>query len=536
MGTLLLQVFPPLTVEMILLLAVLLLIVLIPILAFLLYIVQKRDRETPVPAFSGGEQLASGSVPVAAEPLQLHSSAPLPVEGPHCPRCGAWVRPDDVFCMMCGYRLREESPQEAETERVIPVPPPEPEPLPARLLVKLEGQVLQEHVLLHRLTSIGRSSKNMIALTGDKVASRHHAMLAREGERYLLTDEGSLNGTFINGKKLIPHRSYTLQDGMLIRIGSHELQFEQPKRIEDLPTVIQQVPEEIFAGTRKTTPREVSASPAELFFTAVYPRELSAATWETLLIYSYLEAFREYVFQEIERFQIERRRFPLATAGLPALLQTSNITLVPEGEGIHFSPKRLTFKGIEGVHCSSFSFAVKQQWVGSRVPCTLSIYIGPLLVARLKMTSFCLEATQQRTSHVPLERVTTRIARKVYPAYSFNDTMIARACLETAQALHFAFPLEVEAVRRRRAITPELEHKIAEADLFQLFWSSYAAQSDFLTKEWELALRKQSELRQDFLCPVYWDVPPPSPVPRLASLSFSYLPVYTFLHPETGIE
>ncbi|MCU0515044.1 MAG: response regulator [Anaerolineae bacterium] len=58
----------------------------------------------------------------------------------------------------------------------------------------------------------------------DKGVSRRHALLYARDNRVLLRDEGSANGTFINGQALIARQDYRLHDGDRVRLGQLELQ------------------------------------------------------------------------------------------------------------------------------------------------------------------------------------------------------------------------------------------------------------------------------------------------------------------------
>jgi pSer/pThr/pTyr-binding forkhead associated (FHA) protein len=50
-------------------------------------------------------------------------------------------------------------------------------------------------------TVIGRSSSCDVVLRNDSV-SRRHAMIVRHGQRYFLTDLGSTNATYVNGRQV----------------------------------------------------------------------------------------------------------------------------------------------------------------------------------------------------------------------------------------------------------------------------------------------------------------------------------------------
>jgi serine phosphatase RsbU (regulator of sigma subunit) len=72
-----------------------------------------------------------------------------------------------------------------------------------------------------RLT-IGRSSRNDICL-GDPFASRLHAELRQEGDHILLIDNGSANGTYLNGQRITA--ATRLRVGDHVRIGETEIEY-----------------------------------------------------------------------------------------------------------------------------------------------------------------------------------------------------------------------------------------------------------------------------------------------------------------------
>jgi sigma-B regulation protein RsbU (phosphoserine phosphatase) len=72
-----------------------------------------------------------------------------------------------------------------------------------------------------RLT-IGRSSRNDICLS-DPFASRLHAELRRENEQMLLVDNGSANGTYLNGQKMTG--AVRIRVGDVVRIGETEIEY-----------------------------------------------------------------------------------------------------------------------------------------------------------------------------------------------------------------------------------------------------------------------------------------------------------------------
>ena len=58
----------------------------------------------------------------------------------------------------------------------------------------------------------------------DKGVSRTHCQLEYEDGQVIVTDLGSTNGTFVDGKRLEPHKSYTMERGAEFIIGRLPIQ------------------------------------------------------------------------------------------------------------------------------------------------------------------------------------------------------------------------------------------------------------------------------------------------------------------------
>lgn len=90
-----------------------------------------------------------------------------------------------------------------------------------KLILLSEDGISEEFPLIEQLTSIGREERNRICLS-DKSVSRHHATLQRVFRGFTIQDEGSTNGTRVNGrlitKQFLKHRD-------LIEVGKYHMRF-----------------------------------------------------------------------------------------------------------------------------------------------------------------------------------------------------------------------------------------------------------------------------------------------------------------------
>lgn len=112
----------------------------------------------------------------------------------------------------------------------------------ARIVV-LEGwetaELPSEYILAHDRYSLGRDSTCDIIINGRRT-SRRHAMITRDGPRYVLIDERSTNGTFVKEVRIERQKPYTLSNGDTIGLGERAamVRFLDPNPTEVVPTML----------------------------------------------------------------------------------------------------------------------------------------------------------------------------------------------------------------------------------------------------------------------------------------------------------
>lgn len=99
--------------------------------------------------------------------------------------------------------------------------------------------------------SIGRHGDNEIILP-DPQASRHHAEIVVQGGRWVVSDLGSANGTYVNGQLIVgPH---VLSHGDLLRIGQTQFQVEIAAALAAQDTLVEVVPTVAVPAAAKERP------------------------------------------------------------------------------------------------------------------------------------------------------------------------------------------------------------------------------------------------------------------------------------------
>jgi pSer/pThr/pTyr-binding forkhead associated (FHA) protein len=98
-------------------------------------------------------------------------------------------------------------------------------PESARLVVRRGGVEQDEFGLTKPCTTIGRLAENDSQLD-DGAVSGKHAMVVAEAGVYLVVDQRSTNGTYVNGERCAGE---SLKDGDVIQIGRYELVFVAPR-------------------------------------------------------------------------------------------------------------------------------------------------------------------------------------------------------------------------------------------------------------------------------------------------------------------
>jgi FHA domain/zinc-ribbon domain len=149
----------------------------------------------------------------------------------HCPECGFANADGANYCQRCGaFLVSSEPPPGAttatyrvgETGEIEELALEEVVARGATLVIRTGGGRAGETFPLEgeRMT-VGRRPDSDIFLD-DVTVSRDHAVIVARGDEHYLDDLGSLNGTYVNRRRIESHR---LSDGDELQIGKYKLAF-----------------------------------------------------------------------------------------------------------------------------------------------------------------------------------------------------------------------------------------------------------------------------------------------------------------------
>ena len=146
----------------------------------------------------------------------------------YCPECGFQNPEASNYCSRCGALLKTDAGAETTMSFDMDDDGDEVDLLeslgikgPALVVRSGGGMAGQSFQPNDGRTLIGRSPECEIFLD-DVTVSRRHAELVRDGDTFSIRDLGSLNGTYVNRRRI---ESTVLENGDELQIGKYRLTF-----------------------------------------------------------------------------------------------------------------------------------------------------------------------------------------------------------------------------------------------------------------------------------------------------------------------
>lgn len=302
-----------------------------------------------------------------------------------------------------------------------------------------------------------------------------------------------------------------------------------------------------FVGTNlKEAILPAPLSTEKMQFMAFYPSDSVVTTWNTLLIYVFVENALQAVRADARRYaDAFKEEMPgitreVSTQFLHPLTRGIDITIIPWCRGVMFNPPSYSHRWIEDTHRILFRFQASQELAGLAANGEIALYVGPLQVGMMKIPFFFSEEDSMsdiRGEHTSTQRSKPGIRgrtteaegflyNKIFPSYSRDDLLIVEGCHKAYTALGLDYLMDIHKLKSGDVFDTKLMEYIEVADVFQLFWSGRSAKSKYVRKEWEHALTLLQSKDDRFIRPVHWETPivKPNPPKQLLGFHFRYVP------------
>lgn len=122
--------------------------------------------------------------------------------------------------------------------------------MPTQLILHLPNGRIRPHALEGARACVGRSEANELSFPDDAELSRHHLAFEVSGSGWTVTDLGSKNGTYVNGRRLT--RPHLLSPGDLVTAGRLSIEFEPAAAQESKDVLFIEEREELQDATMVT--------------------------------------------------------------------------------------------------------------------------------------------------------------------------------------------------------------------------------------------------------------------------------------------
>jgi serine/threonine-protein kinase len=250
-------------------------------------------------------------------------------------------------------------------------------------------------------------------------------------------------------------------------------------------------------------------------FSVTAPLQSAVGEWFVICLWAHLEKQRAQM--QAAAAQFHQRAFAEATKGPVAVRRGVTLHVHLEGDELLIDEPDDAFVWDGSLASATFRVAVPPGSAPGRRACKASIYAEGVRIARI---DFEVHAGANTAPAGPLPAV-TQSYRSAFASYATADRPAVAARL---QGVRTAAPdlevfMDVLSLRAGQNWEEEIRRRIPASEVFYLFWSENAARSEWVEREWRLALAAKGA---DFIDPIPLVSPALAPPPaELAHLHFN---------------
>ncbi len=288
-----------------------------------------------------------------------------------------------------------------------------------------------------------------------------------------------------------------------------------------------------FEEERKLRDREEFA-PEAVRFHALWHRFIRPEVWQTLLVYIFSGSRG---LRDARSDFMRRKRAPAdsyndsSSMSRHQIRRGTEISIYPEMNGFRFNPSFANVLWLEDWHCIEFRMQALPETFehrDTRFEGRIDFYVGPILIGETQLYAVVTDEahkfdnykSESSSDDTFWEETGTSPYRAIFVSYSHKDSFIVDRLELAYRALGDEYLRDIAVLRSGEKWNPALIEKIYRANVFQLCWSEFAKRSANVEEEWHHAL---SLRRQNFIRPMYWQIPMPTPPKELSDIHFAYI-------------
>lgn len=259
-----------------------------------------------------------------------------------------------------------------------------------------------------------------------------------------------------------------------------------------------------------------------VMFSGYYPKEVVPEKWEPLHAYLF-RALASIAVEEDAGKQLGSRIQEFRGVSAPAQAAVPEgvfVTATPQMDGFQFNPPSATVGFYKDWHRFDFEVRAKGAPLNLAANGLLTFSVEGIIVADVPLSIYVGESLSAANGQA---NAVAKAYQAIFCSYSHQDQQIVARAERAYKALGLDYLRDVLSLKSGQDWSDELLNLINSADIFQLFWSHAAAESDHVRSEWEHALQVAG-WKANFIRPVYWEDPKPIIPAELKHLHFAYQP------------
>lgn len=260
-------------------------------------------------------------------------------------------------------------------------------------------------------------------------------------------------------------------------------------------------------------------------FAAYYPKEMGTKDWVPMKAYTFIGYALDAVKADAQgngadklpevlydRNHTSRYRIP----------EGATVTVTPHMPGFQFNPQNISIGFYRTWHRFDFEIRAVEAELDEATNGHLTFTVDGLIIADVPMSIYVSKSLDKAKQH-EIRYIIRKPYSNVYVSLADADAYLAKRFETIFESLGMYNMRDIVQTRQQDGWNEDLMKAVDTADVFQLFWSASAADSDIVQQEIARALARDAVNRR-FLRAVYWEQPAAALPESLDKVELTYMP------------